>query len=827
MDDLAKYLRNKIIPTNDAVLLPDLYALRHWQNALRERLPNLSGIQFFTPNSLREELLRHHFHISAKLLPNSFLIPWQLQNQLSPLAIDELHFVRTRERPLIDSKPPLQRLAACGYFTAMAMDEMLMDVQIYWNNAYIIGFWEGSWKFHMPMKLLGNASRELFCYFEMADSTVSVERWRNVWNYSVSKNLENCHEGGLEVFAEQDEHVICELISGKLLSIFASHATFPFPTVAVAFDGYTPLRGLLRLHLYQLGIPFFDTSPPRNSVLPHALWSPWLRYQRLQRRRECLAFLDAKFALQLLREEEWKCIKASLGEYGRTHLSDACGKNLPQKLQCHLSPLPLRDSVETFFVFCLQEFSFLAKFSPYVPILQRAYGDMNREVFLQWMDEMVRHDISSPSPSGPFEAKIHLIDLQQISPCHFEHIIIANGKAVAANDGKTWELWTADTMEKVHTSIDDFYYAKNVNPTNWEEIFSRFASGGTEITIFGEEYLANEPCASPKTINEVSFFRQLGTFLLPTERSMRDDIFLKECIDAHRKRRLPEPYGFYDFSIDQRSPWKQFFLESIPCKAWERAFFSPESVWLRHILSIDEEKESIWDELAVVSGTRTHQILANWIHETELFDATALAKLEKHLSAAVDGMDSSLARAMHSQLCGYVMDIAMQLCEEFSNVPWQHKDVEFPLKSWVEINGVRLWIFGRCDLLLCHGKKCRIIDFKTRPAHIPFTETQIMAGHFLQPLLYGFFFAAQNYAAEVCILSPRCNPLSPEFHGNVFEGNGMGKIFSRLAALQRSLCFGYTADGGVAMPFLAHAHSPLWENLVKTRRHMSGWNGDM
>jgi hypothetical protein len=840
MEDLLEQFDGKTTIANDALLFPSGYILRYFRRELLHRIPSIGGVQFFTPGTLLEELLLRQ-NLPLRTLPAEMLIPWQLDRGLSPACIGEIFRMRPKERDIFFPDAPLKTWETFGLYTPMGLAMKLAEVppRIHWDRARIIGFSEGSWDSYPFMVALRNSADELHAYFEMAESTPRTLRWRRVWNYDLTPIP--CHgcmgkEKFLEISVASCGTDVGKIVSGKVLAILGTASPNSDPSIAIAFRGNDRLHGLVRARLELLKIPFFDSIPvsPMQRIDP--IWRPWLSYQRRQKREECLALLDGKFVAGQMDESEWEFLKFSIEEFTQKCISDHCGENLPDNLRKYLSPLPDPCPLDDAFEICRREFPFLENFVSQLEILKFAYESLPRDAFLQWLDAVTRRYFQRPTDRGSYAVHVHLIDYSCLPHCHFDHLICTVEDFSAGPEKNSSTPWAGEDLKVINDSMDDFYYGDDLPVPSGHNLPRQVFHWAKEVVIIGQGDWKNPgEFAVTSSLSPVrgpaDLFRKLDAFFSPSVKLQHsaDDPYFQSCIDAHAARRQLVEFGEYDFSVAKDSKFRETFLEAIPCTAWERTFFSPEEVWLTNILKMKKIAESAFDELPMVRGIFVHRLIAEVLEKQNLQREVFLSKEENFIfpQSLFPKKDCGygLTESLERQIWGQVSTLLCCLRRQLADGQWEYADIEMPIRSFAANGAVSLWIHGRSDLVLRAGKSVRIVDFKTRSPSMAFTPLQFRRGHFLQMLLYAFYYSSLHYDVHIQILSPHCRPLGLDFPDRCDKSaRWLWEFLDQFMALQRKLSFGYGDSEGREVPFITFSHGAIPADVVQVRRRLSGWD---
>jgi hypothetical protein len=829
--EIVNRLTGSAFYQSTAILFPSTYALRIFREHLQKRLPTIGGVRLYTPASLRLELLCVR-HPDWRLLPAENLIPWQVESEFSPGAVYEIQRLRPHERDRLCPHPLWARAESEKLFTPAALDVQLYSEAHHavWDQFFSVGFSECSWENYHLLRTAAKCAKTTKHFFELTVESRSVARWRELWNYQpdgeaagkISGNLEVCTVGNVTDFAF--------VILGKIASILGKYAPrqdAELPKIAIGFAGRSAHYHALRQRLEIARIPFLDILAKGRATDLSPLWQRWLEYQRRQKREECLALLDCKFALGLMEEFQWKDLRQCVLEYSRQNVTDDCGEMLPEEIKEWLRPLPACGKVEEFWQGTVEVFPQLRCLVSGAQVLGSLYDTVTRGEFLGWLEAAVENQFRE-TPQKNWAANVHIVGYDDFPFEDFDYVICGDWDG---NKPKNCaEILGGMSLEGINESLEDFYYDFSAHVISVEAIIQSALEHSEEITVVTLQEIGTDMPMISNVENQLDMdemfergrrLRRLGIFFDGAEDKIEsagpdspgDDV--GRCVDAYQRRRnIKEPFGIYDFGAGGDEKWREKLLRSIPCKAWELVFERPEEVWMRQILRIEKLEKSIFDEIAMVTGTEVHAQLAQ-----KFAQIAPPQNAIKYSSLADCGDINYIANGVHYQAFGITHALEKQTQMELAEFVPDSIKMEQNISSFITIGPAKIWARGRADLVANEGANYCVIDFKTRPAGRVFTMAQICQGKFLQIILYGLYYQCAGRTVGMRVLSPFQRPRSFEF--SKLKPKDLEKInvfFSNFEKLQRSLNLGY----GTSERFLAHAHSPLPEHIVNARRRLSG-----
>jgi hypothetical protein len=831
-NEIANRLAGNAFYQSTAVLLPSAYALRIFRECLQKRLPTIGGVQLHTPQSLRRELLNAR-HPDWGLLPAESLIPWQIESGFSAGAIREIQRMRPGERDRLCPHPLWARAESEKLFTQEALDVQLCSAagRVIWDRFFSVGFPECSWENYHLLRAASNSANATEHFFELTAESHSVARWRELWNYSpdgeiaeeASSDLEFCTVGNVADFAF--------LVLGKIASILAQ-CDGNFSKIAIGFSGRSAHYHALRQQLEITRIPFLDLLARGRVPDWSPLWQRWLEYQRRQKRDECLALLDGKFALGLLEEFRWGELRRCVLEHSRRNVTDDCGEMLPDEVKEWIRPLPGRGKIEEFCQGAVEVFPQLQCLVPGAQALSALYDTVTSGGFLGWLEAVVENQFRE-TPQKNWPANVHIIGYDDLPFGNFDYVIC--GDLDGDKSKNCAEIFGGVSPENINESLADFYYdfSAHIIPTEMvirnalgrakgitvAAIQEPGAAGGdmSAVARLGDPLDFNEMCARGRRL------RRLGNFFAGREDDMESagpdlrDGDVARCVNAYRSRRdTTMPFGIYDFGAGGDEKWREKLLRSMPCKAWELAFEHPEEVWMRQILRIEMFEKSVFDEIAMLTGTEVHAQLAKKF--AQIIPQQNVS--ECFPSVHFGGMNYPAHGILYQSL-GVTRALEKQAQMELAEFAPDSVKTEQNISSSIAIGPTKIWARGRVDLVANAGANYCVIDFKTRPAGTAFTAAQVSQGKFLQIVLYGLYYQCTDRTVGMRVLSPFQRSRSFEFSKlKPRDLEKMGAFFCNFEKLQRSLNLGHGTSGR----FLAHAHSPLPEHVVSARRGLSGFS---
>jgi hypothetical protein len=281
---------------------------------------------------------------------------------------------------------------------------------------------------------------------------------------------------------------------------------------------------------------------------------------------------------------------------------------------------------------------------------------------------------------------------------------------------------------------------------------------------------------------------------------------------AVRRRRLDgtNPFGPYDFGFGDEGAGH--ISRSIPCKAFERIFKSPEESWFQHILQLKLPSQWIADDLPQLVGTAVHGAVTG-----KLTGNTANGAVTRNCA------NSTLHHAVSMQIAGFAADLAAQANELCSKVRPSEIGHEMQLAGTATMGGNEIELHGRADLLLeLPNGDAVVVDFKTGSASTPLTAKGICRGDFLQLALYGKIMEASCRRCTVCAIFPfsRMKQLSMETLGGE-NSPELSSFWDHFAKLWKTLNCGYGPRQ--SEKFIAFAHEQIANDIAASRRCASGF----
>ncbi|MDR2677031.1 MAG: PD-(D/E)XK nuclease family protein [Puniceicoccales bacterium] len=834
-DQTVERLAGSTFYQSTAVLLPNAYAVRMFREYLQKRLATIGGMRLHTPASLRQELLGVR-HLGWAVLPAENLIPWQIENGFSPGAVHEIQQLRPHERDQLCPNPLWARAEAEKLLTPAAMDIQLCSAvrDTVWDQFLSVGFPEGSWENHYLLREASKYANTIEHFFELMAKSHSVNRWRTCWNYQPDGEVIKKVSGDLEVYTVGNVTDFSFVVLGKIASILGQwdpSSGGEFPKIAIGFARRGTCYHALRQRLKTARIPFLDLLNRGKIADWSPLWQRWLEYQGHQKREECLALLDCKFALGLMEEIQWAELCQCVLEHSRRNATDDCGEMLPMEVKKWVQPLPAHGKVEKFWQSTVEVFPQLRCLTSGAETLGTLYDTVTSEGFLGWLGTAVENQFRE-SPPKNWAANVHIVGYGDLPFCDLDHVICGNWEGNEPTNCA--EIFGGMDVESINESLEDFCYDFSTQIVPAEMIIRNVLERIGKVTVVTVREIdvrdtdrpaiahlsnrldTNEMCERGRHL------RRLGIFFNDTEGETEsagpnlcgDDV--GRCVDAyHQRRDTARPFGIYDFGAGGNEKWREELLRSIPCKAWELAFERPEEVWMRQILHIKMFEKSVFDEIAMLMGTGVHAELAKkFVQSVPIQNTTEYAPFTN-----LNGTNYITYSILH-QLHGITCALKKQAQGELTGFDTNSIKAEQNISSFVNIGPARIWARGRVDLVANEGSDYCVIDFKTRPAGTAFTVAQVSQGKFLQIILYGLYYQCAGRAVGMRILSPFQRPRSFEF--SKLKPKDLEKIdifFSNFEKLQRTLNFGY----GAPKRFLAYAHCPLPEHVVAIRRSLSGF----
>ncbi|MDR2341269.1 MAG: PD-(D/E)XK nuclease family protein [Puniceicoccales bacterium] len=789
----------------------------------------------YTPMSLRQELLKVR-HLDWQLLPETSLIPWQIENGFSPMAIREIQQLRPEDRSRLYNNSILRRAESEKLFTVAALDSQLCSAACHdiWDQFFSVGFPECSWENHKLLLAAAKCSTAAEYFFELSPKSPSLARWRMLWNYQPDDDIPVKTSNTIEVYTTENVSDFTSVILGKIASLLGrndSSLDGKIPKIAIGFSGRGARYHAIRQMLEITRIPFLDLLVKGKTSEWSPLWQRWLEYQRRQKRDECLALLDCKFALGMIEEVQWNTLRKGVLEHSRGSVTDDCAETLPTKIKEWVQPLPMRGKAEEFHMHTVEVFPQTRCLEPDVQILDSLYDAITRDGFLDWL-ETAREDRFCEISQKNWSANIHIVNYDDLPFGDYSCVICGDLESIRLNNHA--ELFDVARLEGINESLEDFYYdfSKHVIP---QELVIRSALGHSrEVTIVAIGDTASCDVDMPVAIrigsqldsNEMRermwYLRHLGVFLgnTGTAAKMKNDETdlcnddIARCVNAyHMRRDATKPFGVFDFGAGGDEKWREKLLQFMPCKAWELAFTCPEDVWMRQILSIELPAKSIFGEISMATGLCVHAELTKKF--TQSFSD---ANSNKHSMREGLVEKSYITHNTHHQSLGIMKALERQTRMVLDELELDSIKTEQNISGFIKAGSARIWTHGRVDLVANDGNHYCIIDFKTRSSGAAFTAKQISQGKFLQIILYGLYYQCAGRTVDVLVLSPFHREMG--FEISKLKPKDMEKLnafFANFEKFQRFLTFGYGTSGR----FLAHAHSALPAHIIAARRNLS------
>jgi hypothetical protein len=826
-DEIAERLAGTVFYRSTAILFPSAYALRVFRGRLQKRLPTIGGVRLYTSTSLRRELFSAR-HPDWQLLPAESLVPWQIENGFSPGAIREVQQLRPEDRARLCPNSLWARAESEKLFTSAALDIQLRTGahQIIWDQFFSVGFSEGSWENYHLMQAAVKYASVTEHFFELKGESFSVIRWRKLWNYQPDDKITKKVSANLEVCIVENVTDFAFVILGKIASISAQYDRGKFSKIAIGFAGRNARYHALRQRLEIAQIPFLDLLEQGKIADWSPLWPRWVEYQKHQRREECLALLDCKFALGFIKEAQWKELCDRVLNHSRQNVTDDCGETLLEAVQEWVRPLPARGNFLEFWQGVIGIFPRLNCLLPDVQILSSLYDTLTREGFLGWLEVVVENQFREV-PKKNWAANVHIVGYDDLLFGDFDHVICGD---LAEHKSKNCaEIFNGMNLESINESLEDFYYDFSPHVTPLKEIIGNTLGRSCGITVVAIREIGAGGTDVPAAMNfenqldsnEIRYLRRLGMIFDGTEDKIKNvsnsrDGDVARCVNAHRRRLdIIAPFGIYDFGVGGDEKWREELLRSMPCKAWELAFTCPEEVWMRQILRINSPGESVFDEIAMLIGTRVHGELAK--NFTQIVPTQGKAECPP-----LAGFDH-ISHGVSHQSLGLTHALVKQTQMELAEFDPDSTKSEQNIAGFITIDAARIWVRGRVDLVANEGANYCVIDFKTRSAGTAFTAVQVSRGKFLQIVLYGLYYQFAGRTVGMRVLSPFQRARNFEFSKlKPKEAEKMDAFFANFEKLQRSMVLGYGTSGR----FLAYAHSRLPAHIVNARRGLSGFAED-
>jgi hypothetical protein len=818
-----------------AVLIPTGPLLLLLKQRLFRSLPRLAGVSFFTPAGLREELANWE-NFQAKLFPEECFIPWRRRHAAA--AVHDIGRLRPSERHLLENLPDLERYEKVGFFTAAAFDASLEGLpgRIHWERACSFGFPEGDWDHFSLLRKFTHSSGETFHCFRRSPNLECVVRWREIWNYrATTAGRGGEPRGRRELLPAGGPEEAAEILRGRILELISSggRSGEKCGKIAVVFSHSYGLSHAVQSQLNISGIGCANfIEPERPAALDPLRWS-WLRYQRRQKRRECLELLRASAAAGRMDLDGLEAAIDATIAHCRKELCDDCGATTVRRLNFWWRPLPDGATPLEFFDELCADFPEWKSLQESVDLLAVGHNTVSRDVFLDYWEALLGREEPGQMSLEQLNAPVHLLTFASLPGHWYDHLILAD--VTEANHPTTipGALLDGTTCSKINATLKNFYYVtpaerialrdSHLSEIQWEPgtVDAISVAGGNLLEggqlhgmaqPFVEIFSGQEDGSSLRSWR----LRELGRRVpgnAPERQIFPDKKFLQMPVHGWR-REWTRPFGAHDFGFGENGEAMGEWAEQIPCKAWELAVKFPERAWLKYVLHLTAAANSIFEDLPQLLGTAVHGALA-----TALLDGKPTGPNFPRYSP--------WQRAFHRQCEGYVDDLWSQVRKFRESLGDAKEFVEEDLEGEVTIGGATLSLHGRCDWLIQRADGTQIlVDFKTGNSVSGATPASLCAGNFLQLALYGLLLETQGRGqCALLIFSPFARGKSIEMEKLTAEADEkLAAFWKFFTALHGRMNFGYRSEGQVAAPFLAYSHSPIPNEIIEARRRASGFS---